>query len=61
MEKIKILAQKNMHPKSVVDHQIKTFEDKQLTVDNGTTSEKQTLYYSLPYIGSFSHVTKKEL
>ena len=51
-----------MHPKSVVDHQIKTFEDKQLTVDNGTTSEKQkTLYYSLPYIGSFSHVTKKEL
>ena len=40
MEKIKILVQKNMHPKSVVDHQIKTLEDKQFTVDNGTTSEK---------------------
>ena len=62
LEKIKILLQKNMYPKSVIDNQIKTFLDKQFTVDSGTTSEKQkTLHYSLPYIGHFSHVTKKKL
>ena len=62
LEKIKILLQKNMYPKSVIDNQIKTFLDKQFPVDSGTTSEKQkTLNYSLPYIGHFSHVTKKKL
>ena len=62
LEKIKILLQKNMYPKSVIDNQIKTFLDKQFTVDSGTTSEKQkTLHYSLPYIGHFSHVTKNKL
>ena len=61
-EKIKILLQKNMYPKSVIDNQIKTFLDKQFTVDSGTTSEKQkTLHYSLPYIGHFSHITKMKL
>ena len=60
LEKIKILLPKNMYPKSVIDNQIKTFQDKQFAVDSGTTSEKQkTLHYSLPYIGHFSHVTKK--
>ena len=48
-----------MHPKSVIDSQIKTFLDKQFTVDSGTTFE--TLHYSLPYIGHSSHVTKKKL
>ena len=48
-----------MYPKSVIDNQIKTFLDKQFTVDSGTTSEKQErLHYNLPYIGHFSHVTK---
>ena len=62
LEKIKILLQKNMYPKSVIDNQIKTFLDKQFTVDSVTTSEKQkTLHYSLPYIGHFSHVTRKKL
>ena len=62
LEKIKILLQKNMYPKSVIDNQIKTFLDKQFTVDSGTTSEKQkTLHYSLPYIGHFSNVTKNIL
>ena len=62
LENIKILLQKNMYPKSVIDNQIKTFLDKQFTVDSVTTSEKQkTLHYSLPYIGHFSHVTKKKL
>ena len=62
LEKVKILLQKNMYPKSVIDNQIKTFLDKQFTVDSGTTSGKQkTLHYSLPYIGHFSHVTKKKL
>ena len=62
LEKIKILLQKNMYPKSVIDNQIKTFLDKQFTVDSVTTSEKQkTLHYSLPYIGHFSHVTEKKL
>ena len=52
----------NMHPKNVINNQIKTFIDKKLNVDSGTTSERQkTLQYSLPYIGHFSHVTKKKL
>ena len=60
LENIKILPQKNMYPESVIDNQIKTFLDKQFTIDIVTTSEKQkTLHYSLPYIGHFSHVTKK--
>ena len=51
-----------MYPKSVVDNQIKTFLDKQFIADGSTTSEKQkTLHYSLPYIGHFSHITKKKL
>ena len=51
-----------MYPKGAIDNQIKTFLDKQFTVDCGTTSERQnTLHYSLPYIGHFSHVTKKKL
>ena len=62
LEKVKILLQKNINPKSVIDNQIKTSLDKEFTVDSGTTSEKQkTLHYSLPYIGHFSHVTKKKL
>ena len=62
LEKIKILCQKDMYHKSVIDKQIKTFRDKQFTVDSGTTSEKQKrFHYSLPYIGHFSHVTKKKL
>ena len=62
MEKIKILLQKNRYPKSVIDNQIKTFLEKQFTVDSGTTSEKQkALHYSLPYIGYFFDVTKKKL
>ena len=44
LEKIKILLQKNMYPKSVIDNQIKTFLDKQFTVDSGTSSEKQKHY-----------------
>ena len=57
LEKTKILLQKNMNLKSVIDNQIKTF-----TVDSGKTSEKQkALYNSLPYIGHFSHVTNKKL
>ena len=62
LEKVKILLQKNIYPKSVIDNQIKTFLDKRFTVQSDTASEKQkTLHYSLPYIGHFSHVTKKEL
>ena len=61
-EKFKILLQKDMYPKSLVDNQIKTFLDKQFTVDSGTTSEKQkTLHYSLPHISHFSHATKDKL
>ena len=51
-----------MYPKSVIDNQIKTFPDKEFTVDSGTISKKQkTLHYSLPYIGHFSQVTKTKL
>ena len=62
MEKIRTLLQKSMYPKSVIDNQIKTFLDKQFTVDCGTTSERQkTLNSSLPYTGHFSHVTNNKL
>ena len=62
LEKVKILLQKNMYPKSVIDNQIKTFLDKHFTVDSGTISEKpKTLHYSLLHIGHFSHVTEKKL
>ena len=51
-----------MYPKNVIDNQIETFLDKQFTVGSGAAFEKQkTLHYSLPYIGHFSHVTKKKL
>ena len=51
-----------MYPISVIDNQSKTFLDKQFTVDSVTNSEKQeTLHYRLPYIGNFSHVTRKKL
>ena len=51
-----------MYPKSVIDNQIKTFLNKQFTVNSVTTSEKQkALNYTLPYIGHFSHVTEKKL
>ena len=43
-----------MYPKGAIDNQIKTFLDKQFTVDCGTTSERQnTLHYSLPCIDIF--------
>ena len=35
-----------MYPKSVIDNQIKTFLDKQFTVDSVTTSEKQKTFFS---------------
>ena len=55
LTKIKILLQKNMYLNSVIDNQIKTFLDKQFTVDSVTTSEKRkTLHYILPYIGHFT-------
>ena len=48
-----------MYPKSVIVNQIKTFLDKQFTVDGGKTSEKQkTLHYGLPYIGQTSEKQK---
>ena len=43
-------------------YQIKTFLEKQFTIDKATTSEKRkTLHYSLACIGQFSHVTRKKL
>ena len=60
LEKIKILLQKNMYPKSVIDNQIKTFLDKQFTVGSVTTSEKpKTLHHSLPYVGHFLMLQKR--
>ena len=40
LEKIKILLQKNLYPKSVIDNHTKTFLDKQFTVGSVKTSEK---------------------
>ena len=51
-----------MYPESVIDNQIKTFLEKQFTVDSRTTSEKRkSLHYSLPYIEQFSHVIEKDI
>ena len=51
-----------MYLNSVIDNQIKTFLDKQFTVDSGTTSDKQkTLHYSLPHVRYFAHLAKKKL
>ena len=47
LEKVKILLQKNIYPKCVIDNQIKTFLGKQFTVDSGTTSEKQKTFITL--------------
>ena len=48
-----------MYPKSVIDNQIKSFLEKQFTLESGKTSEKRnTLHYGLPYIGHFSHNKK---
>ena len=47
-----------MYHKSIIDNQIKAFLDKQFTV---AQLLKKKLNYSLPYIGHFSHVTKKKL
>ena len=43
LKKIKTLLQKNMYPKSIIDNQIKTFLDKEFTVDSGATSEKKNI------------------
>ena len=45
LEKVNILLQKNMYPKSVIDKQIKTFLDKQFTEDKDITSEIQKTLY----------------
>ena len=45
LEKVNILLQKNMYPKSVIDKQIKTFLDKQFTEDKDRTSEIQRTLY----------------
>ena len=47
LENIKILLQKSMYDKRVIDNQIKTFLDKQFTVDSSTTSEKQKTLHIL--------------
>ena len=49
LEKVKILLEKSMYPKTVIDNQIKTFLDQQYKVDSGTTSEKQKEYYIIAY------------
>ena len=47
-----------MYPKMVIENQIKTFPEKQFTVDSGAASKKKPLHFSLPYVGEISHVTK---
>ena len=41
LEKIKILLQKNMYPKSLIYNQIRVFLEKQFTVGSVTISRKQ--------------------
>ena len=50
-----------MYPKSAIDNQFKTYIENESIVDSGKDFGKwEALHYSLPYIWSFSHVTKKD-
>ena len=62
LEKVNILLQKNMYPKSVIDKQIKTFLDKQFTEDKDITSEiTKNFILKLTIYWTFFSSNKKEI
>ena len=54
-----------MNPSYLIDKQVKCFLHKKIKFStnncNAVKESKTTLYYKLPYIGSFSHNTKKKI
>ena len=60
---VKHLLVKNMYPSYFIDKQVKCFLHNKLSNNssNAVKQTKTTLYYKLPYIGSFSNNTKKEI
>ena len=54
---------KNMYPSYLIDKQIKRFSHHKFFTNNSNSVKqtKTTLYYKLPYIGSFCNNTKKKI
>ena len=52
-----------MYPSYLINKQVKRFSHKKFSTNkcNAVKESKTTLYYKLPYIGSFSNNTKKEI
>ena len=60
---VKRLLMKNMYPSYLIDKQVKRLLHKKFSTNNcnAVKESKTTLYYKLPYIGSFSNNTKKKI
>ena len=60
---VKRLLMKNMYPSYLIDKQVKRLLHKKFSTNNcnAVKESKSTLYYKLPYIGSFSNNTKKKI
>ena len=58
---VKHLLMKNMYPSYLIDKQVNRFLHNKFSTNdcNAVRESKTTLYYKLPYIGSFSNNTKK--
>ena len=54
---------KNMYPSYLIDKQVKRFLHNKFSTNycNAVKESKTTLYYKLPYIGSFSNNTKNKI
>ena len=59
---VKHLLMKNLYLSYVIDKQVKRFLHNKFSANycNAVKESKSTLYYKLPYIGSFSNNTKKK-
>ena len=60
---VKHLLIKNMYPSCLIDKQVKRFLHNKFSTNycNAVKESKTTLYYKLPYIGSFSNNTQKKI
>ena len=59
---VKHVLMKNMYPSYLIDKQVNRFLHNKFSTNdcNAVRESKTTLYYQLPYIGSFSNNTKKK-
>ena len=60
---VKHLLMKNLYPSYLIDKQVKPFLHNRFSTNYCNTSNKSktTLYYNLPYIGSFLNNTEKKI